>query len=249
MPKAVIFDLDGTLAASKQPMGSSMAELLAKLTGYTAVAITSGGGLPQLVKQVAARMPRSAHMSNLYLLPVSGAALYEWQSGDWHKVYEERLSDEEAQTVADVMREVAERTGIIDFSKPSYGDRIEFRGAQVSMSALGQQAPIDEKKAWDPDHAKRRRLQAEIAILLPDFSVRYGGSTTIDVTRRDIDKAYGIHKLCGRLDIQESDALYIGDELGPGGNDEAVYKTQVQTRSVKDPEETKELIKDLLIAA
>lgn len=249
MPKAVIFDLDGTLAVSKQPLLEDMAELLGQLTTRTPVAITSGGGLPQLEKQVASRLPKSAMMSNLYLLPVSGAALYEWRGNSWNRVYEERLSDDEAQAIAEAMREVAERTGIINFSKQAYGERIEFRGAQVSMSALGQQAPVIEKKMWDPNHEKRKTLQSQISELLPDYTVRYGGSTTIDVTKRGIDKAYGIHKLCDRLAIQESDALYVGDELGPGGNDEVVFKTHIETRSVANPEETKELIKELLIAA
>ena len=136
------------------------------------------------------------------------------------------------------MRAVAQESGLIDFSKPAYGERIEYRGSEVSMSALGQHAPIDEKKAWDPDHAKRRALQAALALRLPEFSVGMGGATTIDVTKRGIDKAYGIHQLCERLGISESDTLYIGDELVAGGNDEPVFKTKVETKSVKDPSET-----------
>ncbi len=244
--KLIIFDLDGTLAESKQPLTNEMAELVTKLLTVTRVAVISGGALSQFLKQVVARFPNDTNLANLYLLPTSGAALYEWKQDDWKKIYEERLSEKEAHTIETTMREVAEETGLIHFSDQSWGERVEYRGGQVSMSALGQQAPVTLKKAWDPDHTKRRVLQAKIAERLLEFEVKYGGSTTIDVTKRGVDKAYGIRKLCERLGVSESDALYIGDELEPGGNDEAVYKTAVQTKSVTGPSDTERIIESIL---
>jgi phosphomannomutase len=246
MPKAIIFDLDGTLAESKQPLTSEMAALVAQLLAATRVAVISGGALPQFLKQVVTRLPSDANLANLYLLPTSGAALYEWKQNDWDKVYEERLSEKEAHTIETAMKAAAAETGLIDFSEKSWGERIEYRGGQVTMSALGQQALVALKKAWDPDHAKRQALQANIAARLPEFSVVFGGATSIDVTKRGIDKAYGVRKLCERIGISESEALYVGDELQAGGNDEAVYKTAVPTQSVRNPTETERLIESML---
>lgn len=244
--KLIIFDLDGTLTESKQPLTSEMASLVTQLLAITPVAVISGGALPQFLKQVVAQLPSDANLSNLYILPTSGAALYEYRGGEWKKIYEEHLSEKEADTIQTAMRAAAQETGLIDFSEQSWGERIEYRGGQVSMSALGQQAPIVLKKEWDPDHSKRHLLQSNLALRLPEFSVGIGGATTIDVTKRGIDKAYGIHKLCERLGIEESDALYVGDELENGGNDEAVYKTDVETKSVKDPSETAAAIRKIL---
>ncbi len=246
MNKLVIFDLDGTLAESKQPLTSEMAELFAKLLAEIRVAVISGGALSQFLKQVVAMLPMNVNLAHLYLLPTSGAALYEFQGDDWKKIYEERLSEKEKDTIEEAMRVAAEETGLIDFSKPAHGERIEYRGGEVTMSALGQHAPIAEKKKWDPTHAKRRALRDAIAARLPKFSVSVGGATSIDVTKKGIDKAYGIRKLCERLHIHESDALYVGDELESGGNDEAVYKTDVQTKAVKNPAETADLILNLI---
>jgi len=252
--KLIIFDLDGTLAESKQPLTNEMTALVAKLLAETKIAVISGGALPQFIKQVVDRLPNGMNLANLFLLPTSGAALYEFHpstslragNGEWDKIYEERLSEKEAETIETVMRAAAEETGLIDFSEPAWGERIEYRGGQVTMSALGQEAPIVEKKAWDPDHTKRHALQENIAMRLPKFSVGIGGATSIDVSKRDVDKAYGIRQLCKRLGINESDALYVGDELEPGGNDEAVYKTAVQTKVVANPTETAEFIESLL---
>lgn len=247
MTKLIIFDLDGTLAESKQPLTSEMAALVTKLLAVTHVAVISGGALAQFLKQVVAQLPKSANLANLYLLPTSGAALYEYRNDGWDKVYEERLTEKEADTIAAAMRSAAAETGLIDFSEPSYGERIEYRGGDVTMSALGQvNAPITEKRAWDPTHVKRHTLQSAIAEKLPEFSVGIGGITSIDVTKKGIDKAYGLHKLCERLGVAESDALYVGDELESGGNDEAVYKTAVQTKSVASPSETAVFIESLI---
>lgn len=244
--KLIIFDLDGTLAESKQSLTDKMATLLARLLAETRVAVISGGALPQFLKQVVTQLPSDTNLANLFLLPTSGAALYEYKNGEWEKIYEERLSEKEAHTIETAIKAVAEETGLIDFSKPAWGERIEYRGGQVTISALGQQAPPALKKEWDPDHTKRKALQEAIAKRLPEFSAGIGGSTSIDVTKHSVDKAYGVRKLCERLHISEPDALYVGDELESGGNDEAVYKTSVPTRSVKDPLETARLIESLL---
>ena len=257
MYKLIIFDLDGTLAESKQSIESGMAELVAKLLAKTRVAVVSGGALSQFLKQVVALLPIEANLANLYLLPTSGAALYEFHpstslgagNNEWKKIYEERLSEKDKDIIETAMTAAARETGIIHFADQSWGERIEYRGGQVTLSALGQQAPLKLKKAWDPDHSKRHALRGAMAELLSKYSVSIGGVTSIDVTKKGVDKAYGIRKLCERLGVSEADALYVGDELESGGNDEAVYKTNVQTKSVKDPNETESLIKELLTAS
>jgi len=54
------------------------------------------------------------------------------------------------------------------------------RGSQITFSALGQQAPLDEKSGWDPDFVKRKSLKAILDTIIPEFSVRIGGATSID---------------------------------------------------------------------
>ena len=246
MTKLIIFDLDGTLSESKQPISPEMVSRLYELLNRIKVAIISGGAFTQFLKQVVAQLPSDANLSNLYILPTSGAAFYEFQDDFWKKIYEERLSEKEADTITTAMRDASSETGLIDFSEPAYGERIEYRGGQVTLSALGQQAPITEKKAWDPDHKKRHVLQTNISARIPEFSVCIGGATSIDVSKRGIDKAYGILQLCKHIGIEESEVIYVGDELESGGNDEAVYKTMAQTKSVKNPTETIKFIESIL---
>src|SRR3989338_9471142 len=135
-----------------------MAEQIAKLLTETRVAIISGGALSQFLKQVVALLPVDSNLANLYLLPTSGAALYEFENDNWKKIYEERLSEKDKDIIETAMRDAVKETGLINFKDQSWGERIEYRGGQVTISALGQQAPIKLKKTWDPDHKKSHAL-------------------------------------------------------------------------------------------
>ncbi len=121
---------------------------------------------------------------------------------------------------------------------------IEDRGSQVTYSALGQKAPLAEKEKWDADFAKRKKIAAILATLIPEFSVRLGGATSIDVTKPGIDKAYGIKKLRDTLHLSLKEMVYIGDALFPGGNDYPAEEEGVVSIPVKGPDDT-----DLVIHA
>jgi phosphomannomutase len=47
--------------------------------------------------------------------------------------------------------------------------------------------------------------------------VRLGGTTSVDVTKPGIDKAYGIRKLRDTLGIAIEEMIFIGDALFPAG--------------------------------
>jgi HAD superfamily hydrolase (TIGR01484 family) len=123
-----------------------------------------------------------------------------------------------------------------------WGEAIEDRGSQVTYSALGQLAPLEEKAKWDPDFAKRKKIKAILDTLIPQFAVRLGGATSIDVTKPSIDKAYGIRKLRDLLGISLRDMLFVGDALFVGGNDYPVEQAGVASIQVCGPDDTRMVI-------
>jgi hydroxymethylpyrimidine pyrophosphatase-like HAD family hydrolase len=127
-----------------------------------------------------------------------------------------------------------------------WGDVIEDRGSQITFSGLGQQAPLEQKAKWDPDFARRKKMKALLDTLIPEFSVRLGGATSIDVTRHGIDKAYGIRKLRDVLHIPINQMIFIGDAVFPGGNDFPAKQAGALTIAVKDPHETKRVIEAII---
>ncbi len=246
LPSVIFFDLDKTLARSKQSLERDMAKVFAELSTQTRVAVTSGGRREQLVEQVIEQLPPAANLSNIYLLPTSGGAMYTYEDGQLTCVYEENLTQEEADHIEEVIEQVLSETGIVDLSQPTFGDLIEQRGSQVTLSALGQDAPIEKKEAWDPDNSKKEQLRDALARALPNYDIKVGGSTSLDVTRPGVNKAYGIRKTAEYLHIPISDMLYVGDALYPGGNDEVVKQTGIATQSVRNPDATLAFIRTLL---
>lgn len=246
MPECIIFDLDSTLAKSKQPIDNEMAEALLSLLAHTYVAVASGGKFDQLRIQVADQIPSSELYNKLYFLPTSGAELYEYRNNSWNSVYKEMLTEQEAQLITQAIHKANDQTSTVDFSQTAYGERIEFRGSQVSFSALGQEAPLQKKKEWDPNRTKREAFRDVLEPLLPDYEVRIGGTTTIDITKKGIDKAYGVKKLSEHLGLSIDHMLYVGDELRPGGNDEVVITTSIPTHAVTSPKDTEHFIISLL---
>jgi HAD superfamily hydrolase (TIGR01484 family) len=243
MKSLIVFDLDGTLAASKSAIDAEMATLLGALLAVVKVAIISGGDLPQFEKQVLAHLPQDDRLKGLSLLPTCGTRFYQY-SDSWHQLYAEDLSAAQKQKIIAALNAAIAAAGIrVD---KTWGEQIEDRESQITYSALGQQAPLDAKSSWDPDFAKRQKIKALLDVSLPDFSVRLGGSTSIDVTLPGIDKAYGIRKLRDILGVATPDMIYVGDALFPGGNDSPVRSTGAVCIQVANPDETKRVIETVI---
>ncbi len=244
MKKLIVFDLDGTLAESKAALGAEMSTLLHDLLSVVKVAVISGGGWPQFEKQVLANLPHDERLSNLSLLPVCGTKFFRYET-DWKELYSEDFTAQEKQLIIGALKKAVAQGGFT--VEKVWGETIEDRGSQITYSALGQQAPLDEKQKWDPDFAKRKKIKAIVDLLIPAFSVRLGGATSIDITKPGIDKAYGIGKLRDILGIPVTEMIYVGDALFPGGNDYPAEQAGVVSISVKGPHET-ERVTEAIIA-
>jgi HAD superfamily hydrolase (TIGR01484 family) len=243
MKKLIVFDLDGTLAESKSSIDLEMAGLLDSLLDVVQVAVISGAAWPQFQRQVLAALAGGDRLKNLSLLPTCGTQFYRYACS-WELVYCEKLSDTQRRKIIESLQAVSASAEC----KPEtvWGEVIEDRGSQITFSALGQQAPLAAKKQWDPQFIRRRKLQAALNLLLPEFSVRIGGATSIDVTRRGIDKAYGIRKLREILHREIEEMIYVGDAIFPGGNDYPAKEAGVLPIEVRDPHETKRVIEALV---
>ncbi len=243
MKKLIIFDLDGTLAKSKSAIDKEMAILLKKLLDSAQVSIISGGDWPQFEQQVLHHLPQETNLKKLTILPTCGTKFYRFKK-NWEELYEENFSDAERKMILDELN-AAVKEAQLDIKK-TWGDQIEDRGSQITFSALGQKAPLNEKKGWDEDFEKRKKITEPLKRTLKGFSIALGGTTSIDITKPGIDKAYGINKLKEILKIDISDMLFIGDALYEGGNDHPARKTGVVCIQMRDAEETKRIIETVL---
>jgi len=243
MKKLIVFDLDGTLAPSKSSLAPQTAALLHDLLGVVKVAVISGGAWAQFEKQLLTDLPQGSCLANLSLLPTCGTKFFQY-ADKWTELYSEDLSPEDKTKIIESLNKAVGDAGCR--ANDVWGEVIEDRGSQVTFSAFGQQAPLAEKEEWDADFAKRKKIAAILDTLIPEFSVRMGGATSIDVTKPGIDKAYGIGKLRDTLHLSTKEMIYVGDALFPGGNDYPAEQAGVVSISVKGPDDTNVVIKTIL---
>ncbi|MDU0346432.1 HAD-IIB family hydrolase [Microbacterium sp. KSW2-29] len=245
-PRLVAFDLDDTLAPSKSAIDPRIGELLLALAERVEVAIISGGQLQQFRTQVVERLPEASPelLSRFHLMPTCGTQYYRLTPAGIETVYAHSLTDDEKQRALSAVREEAERLGL--WEAEPWGDILEDRGSQITFSALGQSAPLDAKMAWDPTGEKKNSLREAVAARIPDLEVRSGGSTSVDITHRGIDKAYGMGKLADTTGIPLDDMLFVGDRLDPDGNDYPVLAMGVACHAVHGWEDTAAFLEQLI---
>ena len=248
MPAArlVAFDLDDTLTPSKSPISPEMAEALTALLDVVPVCIISGGQLAQFTTQVTDRLELDDEArSRLHLMPTCGTRYYRFaDDGALQQVYAHDLTAQERAAAQQALEQEARRLGL--WEEETWGPILEDRGSQITFSALGQRAPLEAKRAWDPTGEKKERLRAAVARRLPDLEVRSGGSTSVDITRRGVDKAYGMRRLAEHTGIDLADMLFVSDRLDEGGNDYPVKALGVPCIAVAGAEETAGVVRGII---
>lgn len=250
--KLIVFDLDGTLAPTKSIIDKEMGNLIKELLKVKKVAVIGGGKYELFQEQFLNDLKAPDElMANLFLFPTTATTFYRWDKG-WKQQYAHNLTEDEVKHSMDAFQKAIIKVGY----KPekTYGITIENRGTQVTWSALGQDVVkvlgdkgVELKVKWKEQNTP---LKLKIARLVqdqvPDLEVHSAGYTSIDVTKKGIDKAYGLHQIEEYLGTKIDDMLFVGDAIFPGGNDYAITKTAVDYVAVKDPEETKSVIRQAL---
>lgn len=246
MPAMVAFDLDDTLAPSKTRLPDRVAQVLGQVLTRASVCVISGGQFGQFRSQVVDALDAAGvtGLENLHLMPACGTQYYRWRDGRWTRVYLEALSEDEKTRAVTAVEDCARELGL--WEEHTWGPPLEDRESQITFSALGQHAPVEAKKAWDPTGEKKLRLRAAVARRLPDLEVRAGGSTSVDITRVGRDKSFGMTRLMELTGLSCQDVLFFGDRLDEHGNDYPVKAMGVPCVAVTGWQDTAERLEEML---
>jgi HAD superfamily hydrolase (TIGR01484 family) len=249
----IVFDLDGTLTETKSDLKPDMAAALGRLLREKKVAVIGGGTYKQFRRQFVSHLHCSSGLlKNLFIFPTTATSFYYYDKG-WKNVYAHSLSAIQKQNIKKAIKDVFAEVHYVPPVK-TYGKTLEDRGSQMSYSFLGQDVVaklgakgVRLKKEWTKKNTPLKLLIAgKLQKRLPDLEVHAAGFTTIDITKKGIDKAYGIRQIEKYLHIPVGAMVFIGDALYKGGNDAAAKKSGVQTMAVKGPADTIAIIKKIV---
>lgn len=241
MKKLIVFDLDGTLTESKQPIDSEMADLLKRLLSKTYVGITGGGSFSQFEKQLLSLLNYPELFPKLLLFPTNGAFLYRYSDKAWQPEYSHPLTAVEKDKIYKSFDKALQDIG---YQNPPqiWGQVLEDRIGQITFSALGQNAPLEAREAWRHNSDHRPQIKAALEKYLPELDIVIAGVTSIDVLSKNVNKGAAIDYAQKILDLPDDDVVFVGDSLFIGGNDYLAKRSGVETIAVKGPVETKHLI-------
>ena len=230
----IFFDLDDTLTQSRSLMDSEMEKVLVDLVQIFDVTVVSGATVEQIKKQIPPKI-----LDKCYILAQNGNfALHK----DGKTIWAHKLSTIEKKVILFHIKTIAKKYNII---LGKNNDHVEDRGCQISFSLVGHHADLDLKKRFDPGGKRRAEILKAIPIESNTVDVKIGGTTCLDYFEKGKNKGSNVVEFIKKLGWKKEEALYVGDALYPGGNDEDVVGL-IKTQTVKGPSDTLEFIRTLL---
>ena len=234
--KIVAMDLDGTLTQHKQPLDEVHKEALNKLSQKYKLLMVGAGQVVRIFNQM-------EHF------PIDIIGNYGLQYG----IYNEKTNNidivrdlqfpVDKESVERRVTYLREKFGYTDF----VGNNVEFHPSGcLTFPLLGTDAKSEDKLAFDPDRAKRRKIYDEVVETFSDYTVFVGGSSSFDMAPMPYNKYYALDLYCKEHNLKHDEVVYIGDDYGLGGNDESVYKSDFPYLTIDDYRDFPEVIKTIL---
>ena len=209
--------MDQTLAPARQPILPEMFDYVSSLPQD--IVIVSGQEVDKIIWQSNSLPAFRLGQNGNHAVDVNKVELWNIPLEDHHR-----------DQILDHISEIVE---ILEHELNHDWNPIEDRGAQITFSPIGNTAPHELKKAYDPDRKKRESLLASIPFASEDLIVKIGGSTSLDYIHKDRHKGANVQKIIDLMGWDKDECIYFGDGLYPGGNDEAVIGV-IETVAVDD---------------
>ena len=127
------------------------------------------------------------------------------------------------------------------------GDNTGFHPSGcITFPILGTKAEQEDKLAFDPDRAKRRKIYDEVCEVFADYCVFVGGSSSFDMDPKPYNKYYALDLYCKEQGLIHENVVYIGDDYGTGGNDASVYQSDFSYLTIDDYRDFPKVVEPLL---
>ncbi len=236
MIKLIAFDLDGTLSQHKSPMPPENREALTALSKKYKLVMAGAGDCMRIFNQMEG-FPIDIIGNYGMLWSVYNPQTKTQDITDRFLIPCDRASVDKRIT------EIRQKYGFTEY----VGDNVQFHDSGVvTLPILGTKADLKDKLAYDPDRKKRRAIYQDVCDTFPEFNVFVGGSSSFDMAPKPYNKYYALKEYCKRYGIDTTEAAFVGDDYGQGGNDESVYLSEVNFIPIDDYRTFPEKIKHLL---
>lgn len=236
MRRLVALDMDGTLTQHRTPLDEDNTAALHRLAEHFPLVVVGAGSCQRIHRQL--------NHHPIHIIGSYGMEMARWDEPSGGLVMTETtrvppLDEASRAEILTTAGEIRARHGYTEFA----GESVEFHASgMLTFALLGTDARIEDKLAFDPDRSRRRAFYREVCEAFREYTVFVGGSSSFDIVPRPFDKLHALRRYCGPQGIALSDVAFIGDDFGPGGNDEQVYHSEVEFWPIEDYREFPDLV-------
>ena len=222
--KLVAFDLDGTLTQHKTPLSDEHRAVLDKLAEKYKLVMLGAGMCRRIFNQM------GQYPIDIYGNYGMQMALYRPELQDI-EIVENVTIPCDRESVDRRVTMLREKYGFTEYA----GENVEYHASgAVTFPVLGTKAAQQDKLAFDPERKKRRAVYEQVVAAFPEYHVFVGGSSSFDMAPKPYNKYHALDEYCRQMGITHDQVVYVGDDYGPGGNDESVYLSDITFITVDD---------------
>ncbi len=236
MIRLIAFDLDGTLTQHKTKLDDKNRGVLDRLAEKYSFVMVGAGQCMRIFNQM-----------DQYPLDVIGNyglqyAAYNPETGTLD-IKRDEVFPCDRESVEKRVTALREKYGFTEFA----GENVEFHPSGcVTFPILGTKARQEDKLAFDSDRSKRRKIYEEVCEVFSEYIVFVGGSSSFDMAPKPYNKYYALDRYCKEKGFSHDEVVFVGDDYGPGGNDESVFCSDFGFVCVDDYTKLEEYLKDFL---
>ena len=247
MDRIFIFDVDGTLTPSRQPMTEEFQKFFKQWIKKNKFYLVTGSDLPKLQEQMCMYDIEAEGIftccGNQFWLPNPSVPI---QSADL--IYDNKFK---------VPRKLNKLLGTIlsnSIYPHRYGNHVEDRGSMVNFSIVGRDCNQEQREKyykWDTEKGERKIIAQAVKEKFPDLDAVIGGQISIDIYPKGNDKSQVLNVIEQERLVPPSEYIFIGDGIENYGNDYPLAELMDNTEicdwyHTKGWEHTKEILENLI---
>ena len=198
-----IFDVDGTLTASRQKMDEDFSRFFLHFCTMNSVYLVTGSDREKTLEQVGSLIYKTCKR----VYNCSGSDVYVSSRNVYRDTW----------TLPILARQFLKQCVEEEDFNIRTGNHIEERPGMINYSLVGRNATMRDRKAfvdWEAWNGSRRRTADAFNIMFPELQATIGGETGIDIGPKGSDKSQILRDF-----NKEDKIVFFGDAIFEGGND------------------------------
>jgi len=249
-PKALIFDMDGTLTPSRQKVPQNILDQLKNLIGKYKLYLVTGSDYNKVEEQFG-----WSNVVNLFerVYCSNGTKVYqtnldpddELGSLEPELIHNVELDDHYSQEDLNHVVSTLLRYAADHHTKYKTGTFVEWRGSQINFSLIGRNCSQGQRNDYVKWDKKGKDRDKAIKFFNEKFTgyglaFRKGGQISIDISREEWSKSYAFEN----MDEKPEECVFFGDNIVPIGNDWEIAKLSSKFHAIDDPDHLLEVLKE-----